>query len=87
MIHQPWTRKEIAVAAVVVTLASVVAALSLGLVYPEPISHAELGPDWQCSRLAFVFTTCSRIQRAVAARVPVRNEPHPICPRPPAEPR
>lgn len=85
MIHQPWTAKEIAVVAAVVMLATIAAVLSIGLAFPEPIPNAALGPDWQCSRLAFVFTTCTRIQRAVSARVPVRNEQRPICPRPPTE--
>ena len=79
MIHHPWSRKAIAVTAGVVTLASIAAALSAGLVDPEPISHAALGPEWQCSRLAFVFTTCTRLQRAVAARAPVRNEKQSAC--------
>lgn len=85
MIHPPWTPKDIAVVAAVVMLAAIVAVLSIELVLPEPIPHAALGPDWQCSRLAFVFTTCTRIQRVVTARVPARNEQQPVCPRPPAD--
>jgi hypothetical protein len=85
MIHHPWTPKEIAVVAAVVTLAAVAAVLSIELAFPQPIPHAALGPDWQCSRLAFVFTTCTRIQRAVTARVPVRSEMEAACPRPPTE--
>ena len=84
MIHRPWTPKEIAVVAAAVTLAAVAAVLSIELAFPQPIPHAALGPDWQCSRLAFVFTTCTRIQRTVTARVPVRNEKQPAC-LPPTE--
>jgi hypothetical protein len=75
MSHNPWTRKEIALLAAVVTFAAV---LSIGLA--DPVPHAALGPEWQCSRLAFVFTTCTRIQNAVTASVPVRKEP--ACRRP-----
>ena len=76
MSHNPWT---LALLAAVVTFAAVAAVLSIGLA--DPVPHAALGPEWQCSRLAFVFTTCTRIQNAVTASVPVRKEP--ACRRPP----
>ena len=47
--------------AVIVSLACVAAAVSVGLAYPGPVTSGALGPDWQCSRLAFVFTICSRV--------------------------
>ena len=80
MIHTPWTRKEIALVAAIVALACIAAVLSIGLAYPEPMSHAELGPEWQCSRFAFAFTACTRIQHAETAHLRVRKET--VCPRP-----
>jgi len=47
--------------------------------YPEPAASAALGPDWQCSRLAFVFTTCSRARRSQA--MAIRLAKIPVCGR------
>jgi hypothetical protein len=47
----------------VVTLVAVTAAVAMGLSNPEPVSSGALGPDWQCTRLAFVFTSCTRVVR------------------------
>jgi hypothetical protein len=72
--------RPIAVSVVVVTLVGVAAAMAIGLAHPEPVSSGALGPDWQCARLALVFTSCTRI-------VPVRAAPSvddgkaPVCPR------
>jgi hypothetical protein len=46
---------------------------------PEPVASAALGPDWQCSRLVFVFTTCSRIKRSQSTAV--RLAKIPVCGR------
>ena len=51
----------------VVALVAVVAAMSIGLAYPEPVSSGALGPDWQCTRLALVFTSCARVVRVEGA--------------------
>jgi hypothetical protein len=75
-----WTLKGLAVIAAVATLGCMAAALATGLANPEPVQNAVLGPDWQCTRFAFVFTTCSRVQHAASASVPVRKEP--VCPQP-----
>ena len=80
MFHHPWTRKEIALLTAIVTIAGIAAVLLTGLAYPEPVSHAALGPEWQCSRFALVFTACSRIQPAETAAIRVRKDP--ACPRP-----
>ena len=64
MTYNPWTRKQFAFAAAIVSLACVLAALAVGVAYPEPITGGALGPDWQCSRVAFVFTVCSRVAQA-----------------------
>jgi hypothetical protein len=74
-----WTRKGLVLSVVIVTLAAVAVAVSISLALPEPVSSAALGPDWQCTRLAFVFTTCNRI---VAARSASTGPPKdPGCPR------
>ncbi|HBY25649.1 MAG TPA: hypothetical protein DEH75_03700 [Bradyrhizobium sp.] len=41
-----------------------VAYVSLTLASPEQVSSAGLGPGWQCSRVAFVLTTCTRAGEA-----------------------
>ena len=80
MFHKLWTRKDIAFAAAIVSLGCVVAILAIGLAYPEPIQHAALGPDWQCSRIAFVWTTCNKVKHAAPASARVAKEP--ACSRP-----
>ena len=78
MSHNWWTRKHLVFTLALVSLACVAAAVAIGLTSPEPIQSAALGPQWQCTRLAFVFTICSRvpeIERAIAraAREPCRR--------------
>jgi hypothetical protein len=72
MIQNLWNQKGFALVAAIATVACVAALLSMVLTFPEPVSSAALGPDWQCSRIAFVFTTCTRLQHAesVAVRLP-----------------
>lgn len=55
--------RQITACAVVVTLVAVTAAVAMGLTNPEPVSSGMLGPDWQCTRLALVFTSCTRVVR------------------------
>jgi hypothetical protein len=74
-----WTRKGLVLSVAIVTLAAIAGAVSLGLAYPEPVSSAALGPDWQCTRLAFVLTTCRRSARAETATTSVRADRD--CPR------
>ena len=77
-----WTRKRLMLSVAIVALAVLAAALSIGLAYPEPVSSAALGPDWQCTRLAFVLTTCTRMVRGNAASASTREDPacrsHPL---------
>ena len=42
---------------VVVNLLASVAVL-LAMAAPHPVSSATLGSEWQCSKAAFVLTTC-----------------------------
>ena len=50
-----------------------------GMSYPEPVARATLGSDWECTRLAFVFTTCSRAKHTEAR--PVRVAKNAVCAR------
>ena len=78
-----WTPKNLVFAVTILSLACVAAVVVFGLVYPEPVQSAALGPDWQCTRLAFVGTTCTRVTRAGAASVRVAKERvsrEPACP-------
>ena len=64
----------------VVTLVAITAAVAIGMTHPEPVSSGMLGPDWQCTRLALVFTSCTRIATAKAAAVAGGKA---LCPRRP----
>ena len=60
---------QIAACVAVVTLVAVATAVAVGLTHPEPVSSGALGPDWQCTRLALVFTSCTRITAVKASSV------------------
>lgn len=79
MPHNWWTRKSLVLAVAAVALACAIGFAATGLSHPEPVASAALGPDWQCSRLAFVFTTCSRVKNSQAE--PVRLAKIPVCAR------
>ncbi|MCP1844369.1 hypothetical protein ACVIHI_002710 [Bradyrhizobium sp. USDA 4524] len=66
MMSKLWSGKGAALAAAGAAGAVLVAYLSLTLASPEPVSNAALGPEWQCSRVAFVLTTCTRRTEAEA---------------------
>ena len=70
-----WTRKYLVLAAGVAVLACAFSVAAFGLSTPEPVASAALGPDWQCSRLIFVFTTCSRTKQTQATPVRIANVP------------
>ena len=72
MTTHSWIRRGLVLSIAIATLAAVVAAFAIGLTQPEPVTSAALGPDWQCTRLAFVLTSCSRIARKEAS---ARKEP------------
>jgi hypothetical protein len=73
-----WTRRNFGLAAAIVALA-LIGFVVIGVSYPEPAASAALGPDWHCSRLAFVFTTCSRVKSSQS--VVVRVAKIPVCGR------
>jgi hypothetical protein len=69
-----WTRKNLVLAAAVAALAFI-GFVVIGVSNPEPAASAALGPDWHCSRLAFVFTTCSRAKHSQSMAVRVAKIP------------
>jgi hypothetical protein len=73
-----WTRKNLVLAAAAAALAFI-GFVVIGVSYPEPAASAALGRDWQCSRLAFVFTTCSRVKHSHATTI--RLAKIPVCGR------
>jgi hypothetical protein len=79
MPHPWWNHRTLILAAAAVALAFAIGFGGIGLSSPEPVASAALGPDWQCSRLAFVFTTCTRVKHSQA--VPVRVAKIPVCGR------
>ncbi len=80
MPHHWWTRKNLALVAAIASLVCVTAFVAIGVASSEPVPSAALGPDWQCSRLAFVVTVCSRVTQA--RRVAIRVAREPACRRP-----
>ena len=81
MIPNWCTPKNVVLAAAIVLFACVAGGVATGLAYPEPVSSAALGPDWQCSRVAFVWTTCRRLTHVQSASVRLAGEPA-ACKRP-----
>jgi hypothetical protein len=80
MSHNWWTRNNLVYALALISFACVVVFVAVGLTSPEPIQSAALGPHWQCSRIAFVFTICSRVsqvERAIvgAVKAPACRQP------------
>ena len=75
MPHDWWTRKRLVLILAFVSLACVVSLFAAGLTVAEPLPGAEIGPDWQCSRTALVFTTCRRVKHAEAISLRARREP------------
>jgi hypothetical protein len=53
-----WTGKRRALVVVTFTLACVA---FLSMARPMPMSSLELGSNWQCSKTAFVLTTCTPV--------------------------
>lgn len=58
MISPTWTRKA---RKLVIANLLIGAAALLGLAAYEPVSSAALGNEWQCSKAAFVVTTCHHV--------------------------
>ncbi len=78
-----WSFRGVVVSVAVVALVVVAATVSIGLAYPEPISSGALGPDWQCTRLAMVLTSCAQVVRTEAVATVAAKEAakDPLCRR------
>ena len=48
-----WTRRSLVLTAAAVALASAIGVYATGVSHPEPVARSTLGPDWECTRLAF----------------------------------
>ncbi|WP_454628673.1 hypothetical protein [Bradyrhizobium cenepequi] len=69
MINQLYSRKGFALLAVIVVVGFSAALLSAGTGSRGTVASATLGPEWQCSRIAFVMTSCTRNEKPERARV------------------
>ena len=74
-----WWNPRILVLAVAVATLVCATGFAFGLSFPDPVASSTLGPDWQCNRLAFVFTTCGRVKHSQST--PVRMAKIPVCGR------
>ena len=79
MTTHSWIRRGLVLSVAITMLIALAAAFSIGLTSPDPVTSAALGPDWQCTRLAFVLTTCRRSVRTDAAAASARRDAD--CPR------
>jgi hypothetical protein len=75
MTTHSWIRRGLVLSVAIAMLIALAAAFSIGLTSPDPVTSTALGPDWQCTRLAFVLTTCSRTVHAEAAAASWRKDP------------
>jgi hypothetical protein len=74
------TIRKLALIGAAVALAGAAASVSV-VAYPKPISSAALGSEWQCTRTAFIWTSCSRIHQPEAVVQSARKDAP--CPRRP----
>jgi len=74
MSHRWWTPKGFVLATAAASAVCAAVIVAIGLAYPEPVSSAALGPEWECSRQALVWTTCTRVKRAQSAFIHVAEE-------------
>ena len=74
-----WSFRGVVASVAVVSLIAIVAAVSIGFAYPEPVSSGALGPDWQCTRVALVLTSCARVVRTDAVTTVAAKDP--LCRR------
>lgn len=72
MISKLWFGKTVALAAAVVAGVVLVALVSFSVASPEQVSSGALGPEWQCSRVALVLTTCTRAAETEGRVIPVQ---------------
>ncbi|MBU6461243.1 MAG: hypothetical protein KGK01_04950 [Bradyrhizobium sp.] len=53
-----WTRKQIALLVVILTLAPAAAYLSVSLVRSRPVTSVVLSDQWKCTKTAGILTVC-----------------------------
>ena len=70
MISRPRTHKAAALIAAYVVFACVAALVSVNLTSP---TSAALGADWQCTRFALVFTSCTPVRAHETVSTGVRK--------------
>jgi hypothetical protein len=77
-----WTTRKFVWLGAAATLTGTAAFLSVAIAYQKPISNAALGAEWQCTRTAFIWTSCSRIGRTETDAVvqSVRKDKDLPCP-------
>jgi hypothetical protein len=68
------TTRKLTFLGATVTLTGAAAFLWVAVAYPKPISSAALGAEWQCTRTAFVWTSCSRILQTEAVAQSARKD-------------
>lgn len=74
MTNHLWSRRGFAWLAAIAAIGIGAAVLAAGSASQETLAGAALGPDWQCSRIAFVMTSCTRTEPANSERARVRQE-------------
>jgi hypothetical protein len=72
-----WQRSRTLVIAAV---AMVAAGAAVAVGRPHTVSEPLLGPEWQCSRTAFLVTTCSLSSERTKQRATAVSASHAICP-------
>ena len=75
-----WTARKLIFLGAAVTRTGAAALLWVAVAYPKPISSDGLGAEWQCTRTAFVWTSCSRTPRAETGAVAQTARKDAPCP-------
>jgi hypothetical protein len=69
-----WTTRRLAFVGAAATLTGAAVFFSLAMAYPKPIASVALGAEWQCTRTAFIWTSCSRIRPTEAVVQSARKD-------------
>jgi hypothetical protein len=74
MTRKMWSHRTLILIVTIGAAACIVALLSIGLTAQEPVASAALGQEWQCSRVAFVLTTCTKTEHVESAAAQLRKQ-------------
>jgi|tagenome__1003787_1003787.scaffolds.fasta_scaffold20441987_1 hypothetical protein len=55
-----WTRKQIALLAVILTLGPAAAYVSISLARSRPVTSVVLSDQWKCTKTAGIVTVCTK---------------------------